>query len=64
MVLYEGTDVDGVDAIEDLIRLNYPQLFLGLGQVALLGESCTTLWFSNDSGEDANLRIFVGRAAE
>lgn len=64
MVVYQGTDVDGVDVIEDLVNLNYPQMYLGAGQVALLGAACTTLWFSNDSLVDANVRIVVARAAE
>lgn len=64
MVVYLGTNIDGVDAISDLITLDRPQLFLGTGQVALLGESCETLYFSNDGTADANVRIIAARAAE
>lgn len=54
-----------VDLAADQIQLDGPQLFLGAGQVALLGGgTCNTLIVTNGGSEDANLRILVGRAAE
>jgi hypothetical protein len=64
MVLY-GTDVDGADDVPDWIAMSGPQLFLGAGQIGLLGESVEVMYFKNDGALlDANVEILVGRDAE
>lgn len=53
-----------VDSEVTEIDLDMPQLFLG-GQIALLGETCNALKFTNDSATtDANVKIIVARSAE
>jgi hypothetical protein len=65
MVAYQGVDVDGTDDVPDWIAMSGPQLFLGPGQIGLLGETLEVMYFKNDGAlVDANVEILVGRAAE
>ena len=65
MVIYYGTNIDGVDAIPDWIALDKPLMFLGLGQIGLLGPDCRILYFKNEGTvEDAHVKVVVARAAE
>ncbi len=65
MVGYQGTDVDGADAVPDWIAMTGPLLFLGPGQIGLLGESVEVLYLKNDGATlDATVEILVGRDAE
>lgn len=65
MVVYLGTNVDGADAIPDWIALDKPLMFLGQGQIGLLGPDCSILYFKNDGAtNDAHVKIVVARAAE
>lgn len=67
MVVYYGTSVDGTVTSTNStgkIPLDGPQMFMGEGQVALLGTTCNDLTFVNEGATaDASIRIFVGRTA-
>ena len=65
MVAYQGVDSDGADNVYDWIAMTSPQLFLGPGQIGLMGESTKVLYFKNDrSLTDTTVSILVGRTAE
>jgi hypothetical protein len=53
-----------VDAYDVDITLDAPQMFLGAGQILLLGATCNKLLFTNAGTIlDANIRVIVGRTA-
>lgn len=55
-----------VDSVGISHTLDGPQLFLGAGQIALMGGVPNTLIFTNADavvGHDANIRVIVGRTA-
>jgi hypothetical protein len=53
-----------VDAVGVSHDLDAPQLFLGVGQIALMGGVPNTLIFTNaGTVRDANIRVVVGRTA-
>jgi hypothetical protein len=65
MVAYQGVDVDGADAVPAWIAMSGPQLFLGSGQIGLLGETLEQIYLKNDGATlDATVEILVGRDAE
>ncbi len=45
------------------IKLDSQQLFVGTGNVGLLGDSPKTLYFYNSLGEDTVIKILAGRKA-
>ena len=62
MVLYQGTNVDGMAAVPDWKTLDGPQIFLK-GQIEWLGSTCNVAYFENLGTEDAIVKILVARTA-
>jgi len=52
-----------VNAQGDAIKLDAPQVLVGDGAVGLLGEPPNSLEVTNDSTQEANIEIIVGRKA-
>jgi hypothetical protein len=52
-----------VDPAGNAIELDAPQLLIGDGAVGLFGAPPTTLGFTNNLAQDANIEILVGRNA-